>query len=111
MEQRAVSDAATALTSAEEHVAIRTEAGEPADLSTWGDAGRRVRAGFLRSLLLGLPLEPETDGGGARIWSVQAPGVRLTGAIVTGKVSLNDCAGRGGTALPGLTLENCHLTD
>jgi hypothetical protein len=101
----------TAPSPAERHVATCTERGERADLQRFPDPDRVVRAALLRALLLGVPLEPPEDDGGARVYVVRAPGVRLVGARIEGPLDLTDCTGTDAGALPGLTLEDCDLTD
>lgn len=86
-----------------EHFVIqRTREGAIADFSSLagGDGSQRtVRAGFLRTLLMGA-----NEG-----WPVQLTGVRIKGARIEGELDLSDCAGAGGAGLPALSLEHCEI--
>ncbi len=96
-----------ALLPAEQTIVAAAERGDWAELSDKPEDERRVRASFLRDLLLGLPVVG--DGDGSRPCSVRLPGVRVRGARVEGALNLADCAGPEGGGLPGLALEDCDI--
>src|SRR5262245_19915041 len=89
----------------EDFVVERTKLGEFADFTVLPDydakALPKVSASLIRSLLLGF----KVDSDGQSI--VRAPGVRVRGAHIEGKLDLTDCGG--GDGLPPLILEACEL--
>jgi hypothetical protein len=93
---------------AEQEVVERTAEGVWAQFSQEQGTRPRVRAIFLRRLLLGLSA-PE---GGDRSPSLpRIAGVRVRGAYIEGKLDLSDCTGPEGTPLPALALEECDIPD
>lgn len=101
-EQRILTFDPAALLDAEAEVVARTAHGEIAAFPLPGSTV--LRATFLRHLLLGLPVAPES-------WPIRLPGVRIRGATIEGRLDLADCAGPGGVGLPALMLEDCHFAD
>lgn len=85
------------------YILAQTEIGEIADFTSLPDYDPAnkpvVDAPFLRRLMLGLEAKQPL-----------APGVRIKGARIEGKLDLADCAGAEGR-LPALALEDCDLPD
>ncbi len=112
-------NAAALLSKAEAEIAYAAAAGDPVDVRQGV-----VRASFLRALLLGLPLSKAEhrkiaalcpnyrafvpQAGGAPV-SIAAPGLRVTNAVIKGRLDLANCAGADGDALPALALKACRL--
>jgi hypothetical protein len=65
-----------------------------------------LRAAFLRHLLLGLPTNSVVMPS-----VVHQSGMRVTNAVVEGRLDLSDCSGPGGGPLPPIALERCALPD
>lgn len=74
----------------------------------------RVRAEFLRHLLLRLP-SPSPGGESVRQgfapWAIASPGVRICGAEIVGELDLTDAVSTGLTNLAALALEHCDLPE
>ncbi len=104
----------------EAFILTRTALGEVADLTAAG-VDAKVSGAFLRHVLLGLPIGAAVHAGVRRRHEdypapdhdapalLAAPGLRLSGAVVTGALDLSDCIGQGGQGLPALALEDCVL--
>lgn len=104
----------------EAFILTRTALGEVADLTAAG-VDAIVSGAFLRHVLLGLPIGAAVHAGVRERHEdypapdhdapalLAAPGLRLSGAVVTGALDLSDCIGQGGQGLPALALEDCVL--
>ena len=64
----------------------------------------RIKASFLRGLMLGL--DRDKDGMETKLL---LPGVRIKGAFLDGALDLSDCTGAGGAGLAALALDFCDL--
>jgi hypothetical protein len=108
------------LNDTEAYILAQVAVGRIADLGLAGGPAE-VEASFLRRVLLGLPM-PAADH--ARVLALHpdypapegdapaplaAPGLRLAGAVIAGRLDLSDCIGQGGQGLPALALEHCRL--
>jgi hypothetical protein len=93
---------------AEQEVLERMAEGSWAEFSQEQGTRPRVRATFLRRLLLGVSAPKAGDHAPP---PPNVAGVRIRGAYIEGTLDLSDCAALGGTSLPPLLLEACDVQD
>ncbi|ADU12512.1 hypothetical protein Astex_0829 [Asticcacaulis excentricus CB 48] len=69
------------------------------------EASEVIESSLICKLMLGLPLSPLIE-------PVMTPGgVRIFGAIIRGRINLDNGRGVDGTVMPGLVLDDCHIAD
>jgi hypothetical protein len=92
----------------EREVLARATEGAWAEFLHESDGRLRLRAKFLRQLLLSMPVTGNSCGTAQQ---ALAAGIRVRGAHIEGKLDLTDCAGAGGMPLPPLLLEACDIPE